>query len=261
MTLGPDQRFDEARANAKLDRAGLAGLQAARLRRLLWRCFLDVPAYRDRWQGKLVPSLIDDATDLSVLRGVPMPPVGERERAPQSFVAVGAVTIEVARWTPGPPVFADVESVAQRDAVRRRAEAGRPVVTVWGAEAAVAPRAFTDDECASLWRRGGILSLPESSAQQLSGRSQMIVRTATSERVAHQRQFVTAPEVGLVAATCDAGRLHIPADHLIVEILDDDVLVTDLGNHAAPYLRHRLPLRGQLGRCSCGLAFPTLEPV
>jgi phenylacetate-CoA ligase len=88
---------------------------------------------------------------------------------------------------------------------------------------------------------------------------------------AELRQLVVTPEVGLIAASCVEGRLHVPADHLLIEIVDDagtplpagamgTVCVTDLGNHAAPYLRQRLPQRGRLGaRCGCGQVFPMLE--
>jgi phenylacetate-coenzyme A ligase PaaK-like adenylate-forming protein len=79
-------------------------------------------------------------------------------------------------------------------------------------------------------------------------------------------------EVGVIAATCERGGLHVHADHLIVEVVDDAgrsqpagtagrLLVTDLYNYAAPYLRHDL---GDLGRlapaaCGCGRSLPLLD--
>jgi len=73
---------------------------------------------------------------------------------------------------------------------------------------------------------------------------------------------------------CPAGGMHVNADVLMVEIVDDDgqslpdgaeghIVVTSLVNHATPLLRYRTGDRGSLlpGRCECGLAFPLLGVV
>jgi len=286
MSVGRDQLLDEYRAAARLPVAGLAGLSAARLRRLLWRCFLDVPAYRDRWRGRLVPARLDDASDLSILDGLPMPAPDERAARPSAFVAAGAATVDVARWTAGAAVVVDADALARREAVRRRAEDGAEPMSVWGAEAGLAPRRLTDGEIAALWRQARrVLSLPGGSAEELLAtadrrrRVQVVIARGglggaarlAAALGAELRHFVVAPEVGLLAATCASGRLHVPSDHLLIEIVDDAgvplpagasgaVCVTDLGNHAAPYVRQRLPERGRLGLpCSCGQPFPVLE--
>ena len=95
----------------------------------------------------------------------------------------------------------------------------------------------------------------------------------TGARLTH---FYAAAEVGVVAATCDRApsptAMHVNADHLLVEIVDGRgqpappgaegrVLVTDLHNYAAPYLRYEL---GDVGRllphgCPCGRSLPLVE--
>ncbi len=82
-------------------------------------------------------------------------------------------------------------------------------------------------------------------------------------------------EVGLIAAQCNHHQgLHINAEHLIVEILDDTgepclpgaigrVVVTDLENKAMPLIRYEV---GDLSAwsasaCTCGRSWPTLERV
>jgi phenylacetate-CoA ligase len=73
---------------------------------------------------------------------------------------------------------------------------------------------------------------------------------------------------------CPAGGMHVNADVLMVEIVDDDgqslpdgaeghIVVTSLVNQATPLLRYRTGDRGSLlpGRCECGLAFPLLGVV
>ena len=77
-----------------------------------------------------------------------------------------------------------------------------------------------------------------------------------------------------IAWECPAGGMHVNADVLRVEILDDagrtlpdgaegQIVVTALVNHAMPLLRYRVGDRGSLlpRRCDCGLAFPLLGVV
>jgi phenylacetate-CoA ligase len=68
-----------------------------------------------------------------------------------------------------------------------------------------------------------------------------------------------------VAGECDAGSLHVYADHVHVEIYDGDVpanpgafgdiVLTSLRNRAMPLVRYRVGDRGRLlaDRCRCGL--------
>ncbi len=77
-----------------------------------------------------------------------------------------------------------------------------------------------------------------------------------------------------IAWECPAGGMHVNADVVRVEIVDEDgrplpdgaegqIVVTSLVNHAMPLLRYRMGDRGSLlpGRCECGLAFPLLGVV
>lgn len=77
-----------------------------------------------------------------------------------------------------------------------------------------------------------------------------------------------------IAWECPAGGMHVNADVLRVEIVDDagrllpdgaegQIVVTPLVNHAMPLLRYRVGDRGSLlpHRCRCGRAFPLLGVV
>ena len=77
-----------------------------------------------------------------------------------------------------------------------------------------------------------------------------------------------------IAWECPAGGMHVNADVVRVEIVDDagralpegaegQIVATTLVNHAMPLLRYRVGDRGSLlpGRCDCGLAFPLLGVV
>jgi phenylacetate-CoA ligase len=77
-----------------------------------------------------------------------------------------------------------------------------------------------------------------------------------------------------IAWECPAGRMHVNADAVWVEIVDEaghpvsdgvegQIVATSLLNHAMPLLRYRVGDRGSLlpGRCDCGLTFPLLGVV
>ena len=77
-----------------------------------------------------------------------------------------------------------------------------------------------------------------------------------------------------IAWECPAGGMHVNADVVRVEIVDEagravpegaegQIVATSLVNHAMPLLRYRVGDRGSLlpGRCDCGLAFPLLGVV
>ncbi len=81
-------------------------------------------------------------------------------------------------------------------------------------------------------------------------------------------------ENGIIAFQCPRGNMHIMADHLCVEFLDENdkpvapgqpgrIVITDLSCHAMPLLRYDI---GDIGkpsdkRCSCGLELPLMEMV
>lgn len=84
----------------------------------------------------------------------------------------------------------------------------------------------------------------------------------------------SAQEVGVIALQCpDSGLLHVQAEHLLVEVLDEQgqpcregeigqVVVTDLHNFAMPLIRYALCDWAEVGPpCSCGRGLPTLRRV
>jgi phenylacetate-CoA ligase len=84
------------------------------------------------------------------------------------------------------------------------------------------------------------------------------------------RERYAVSEVGLIAATCERGTLHVNAETLLVEALDDQaapVPAGSVGELAVTMLRNRGAIRrlvGDVGRlvedeCACGRALPVLE--
>ena len=81
-------------------------------------------------------------------------------------------------------------------------------------------------------------------------------------------------EHGIIAFQCKEGNMHIMADHLIVEFLDENdqpvkpgepgrIVITDLDSYAMPLIRYDI---GDIGRastktCSCGVTLPLMEIV
>jgi phenylacetate-CoA ligase len=80
-------------------------------------------------------------------------------------------------------------------------------------------------------------------------------------------------EVGPIAYECEAGRLHVAADNVLVEVLSADgspakvgdsgrVLVTDLNNRAMPLLRYATGDFAEVGgACTCGRNTFTLAKI
>jgi len=80
-------------------------------------------------------------------------------------------------------------------------------------------------------------------------------------------------EVGPISHECSAGRLHIMAPNLWVELLGPDgtpvpageigeIVLTDLHNRAMPLIRYRVGDYGARGSaCPCGRSFPVMEKV
>lgn len=83
-------------------------------------------------------------------------------------------------------------------------------------------------------------------------------------------------ELSHIAGECDAHNgLHISADRLLVEVVDDEgrpcpagtmgrILVTDLDNYGMPLIRYEIGDRGELAEqqpCSCGRGLPQLQNV
>lgn len=80
-------------------------------------------------------------------------------------------------------------------------------------------------------------------------------------------------EIGAIAGECEAGSMHVYADHVHVEIFDGDaparpgtfgdVVVTALRNRAMPLVRYRVGDRARLlpERCRCGLPHPVIADL
>jgi phenylacetate-CoA ligase len=79
---------------------------------------------------------------------------------------------------------------------------------------------------------------------------------------------------GFIAWQCPAGSYHVNAEHMMVEILDDDghpvgpgemgrVVVTTLENHLMPLVRYEIGdyTIASRGGCGCGRTLPTIERV
>jgi len=81
-------------------------------------------------------------------------------------------------------------------------------------------------------------------------------------------------ENGIIAFQCREGNMHVMADHLAVEFVDEAgqrvkpgelgrIVITDLGGYAMPLIRYEI---GDMGRyseqqCSCGVTLPVMDIV
>jgi phenylacetate-CoA ligase len=80
-------------------------------------------------------------------------------------------------------------------------------------------------------------------------------------------------EAGFLAHECPMGEMHITAENVFIEILEDDrpvpvgengdIVVTHLDAYAMPFIRYRTGDRGRLkpGRCRCGRGLPLMDMV
>jgi phenylacetate-CoA ligase len=81
-------------------------------------------------------------------------------------------------------------------------------------------------------------------------------------------------DAGFIAHECPEGRMHLTAENLIVEIVDErgrslgadetgEIVVTHLDAYAMPFIRYRTGDVGRLraGRCACGRGLPMMDVV
>jgi phenylacetate-CoA ligase len=113
------------------------------------------------------------------------------------------------------------------------------------------------------------------------------VAFVTSERLYdHQREQIAdtfgckvangygGRDAGFIAHECPSGKMHITAEDLVVEIIDDagmplpagvagEIVVTHLATSEFPFIRYRTGDVGVLsiGSCACGRGLPILEEV
>lgn len=73
-----------------------------------------------------------------------------------------------------------------------------------------------------------------------------------------------AAETGIIAFECPEGAMHVNTDHVIVEVEDDEIVVTNLVSFSFPFIRYRLGdyvrLRGHVA-CACGREGPAVEEI
>ena len=69
-------------------------------------------------------------------------------------------------------------------------------------------------------------------------------------------------ESGLIAFECPKGNMHIAMEHIIVEVEDGEILVTNLLSKSFPIIRYRLgdiiELADENFKCACGRAHPVI---
>ena len=101
------------------------------------------------------------------------------------------------------------------------------------------------------------------------------LRTQTRERLGIEIvDCYSSQEIGVIALQCPgSGLYHLMAEHLIVEVLDEqgrpclegeigEVVVSDLHNFATPLLRYALGDHAEVGGpCPCGRNLPTLRRI
>jgi phenylacetate-CoA ligase len=80
-------------------------------------------------------------------------------------------------------------------------------------------------------------------------------------------------ELGIVAAQCPQGSMHLSSENLIVEIVKNDkgvangepgeVVLTGLNNYAMPFIRYKVGdvASAWHGQCPCGRGLPTLKNI
>lgn len=81
-------------------------------------------------------------------------------------------------------------------------------------------------------------------------------------------------EIGTIAHECEAGRLHVNSENIIIEVLDTagkpvspgsngEIVVTELNNTAMPLIRYRLKDFGSLDPeiCVCGRNLPVITKI
>lgn len=280
----------------RLPAEALRARQLAGLRRIAWHCFLEVPRHAVRIGALLKPAELERLDDPARL---PIGRADERRREPGAYQAkserIARRLCTAGRLGAPLEVLLDAESVARREAVRMRAEswAGAPparLIAAWGRDALHAAGPLDPGDRAELAaaRAGFVLSAPADGFDQIAAAMDLRRRpraliargpdaegraAALAERTgAPLHRFYGAAEVGLIASSCERGGMHVHADHLLLEVVDGagrpcppgepgSLLVTDLHNRAAPFLRHELSDRGRLldRGCACGRALPLVE--
>lgn len=74
-----------------------------------------------------------------------------------------------------------------------------------------------------------------------------------------------AAEAGIIAFECTEGNMHITMENVIVEVVANEILVTNLSSHSFPIIRYRLgdyvELESDSYKCSCGMSHTIIKSV
>ena len=105
--------------------------------------------------------------------------------------------------------------------------------------------------------------------QMVKGTSEKIYDSYKSEiEKAFGRPIISeygAAETGIIAFECEAGKMHITMEGVIVEEIDHQIVVTNLQMKAFPIIRYQLgdyiELASKETKCSCGKAHYIIEEV
>jgi phenylacetate-CoA ligase len=71
-------------------------------------------------------------------------------------------------------------------------------------------------------------------------------------------------EAGIIAFECPEGSYHVNMDHVIIEVEDDEIVVTNLVSHSFPFIRYRLGDYIRLAEgtpCPCGRKGLVIEDI
>jgi phenylacetate-CoA ligase len=109
----------------------------------------------------------------------------------------------------------------------------------------------------------GALSIPRiyTTSEMLTTESRALIQAAFGGTVLSRYD---AWETFVIGWECrPGGGLHLDADHLIVELVEGEVVVTNLDLYSTPFIRYALEDEASWrpGSCSCGCNFPRLEAV
>jgi len=109
---------------------------------------------------------------------------------------------------------------------------------------------------------------PLTNLKMIRGTSEKILPTYQEEAIkAFGRKIISeygAAETGIIAFECPAGSMHVNMETCIVEVENNEILVTNLFSKSFPIIRYRLGDYVDYApdaKCSCGMAHPVIREV
>jgi phenylacetate-CoA ligase len=110
---------------------------------------------------------------------------------------------------------------------------------------------------------------PDLALKMVMGTSEKIYESYQPEVIqAFGRRMISeygAAETGLIAFECPAGSMHVVEEHVVVEVEDGEILVTNLLSRSFPVIRYRLGDSVSLAppdfSCNCGRAHAVILDV